>query len=65
MLAKLGAEVMPVEAPFRPEGGAYGHGRTLGHEHGPDRGQGLAHVHHHVSHYHPDDEEDDDPEVMR
>ncbi|SEM96035.1 urease accessory protein [Loktanella fryxellensis] len=29
----LGATVTVVEAPFRPEGGAYGHGRTLPHAH--------------------------------
>lgn len=29
----LGAIVTPVEAPFTPEGGAYGHGRTLPHAH--------------------------------
>ena len=34
MLRHLGAEVRRVEAPFRPEGGAYGHGRTHGHHHG-------------------------------
>jgi urease accessory protein len=34
MLAKLGATVRPVMAPFNPEGGAYGHGRTHGHHHG-------------------------------
>lgn len=34
MLARLGATVRPVMAPFRPEGGAYGHGRTHGHHHG-------------------------------
>ena len=33
MLRHLGADVAHVEAPFRPEGGAYGHGRTLGHSH--------------------------------
>ncbi len=33
MLQTLGAEVTPTLAPFRPEGGAYGHGRTLGHAH--------------------------------
>lgn len=44
MLAHLGAEVTPIEAPFRPEGGAYGHGRTHGHSHGPTE---LAHDHHH------------------
>ena len=36
MLARLGAGVEPVTAPFTPEGGAYGHGRTHGHSHGPD-----------------------------
>ena len=34
MLARLGAAVRHVTAPFRPEGGAYGHGRTHGHHHG-------------------------------
>ena len=34
MLARLGAPARDVEAPFRPEGGAYGHGRTHGHHHG-------------------------------
>jgi urease accessory protein len=33
MLAGLGATVTPVTAPFTPEGGAYGHGRTHGHSH--------------------------------
>ena len=33
MLTRLGAETRPVTGPFRPEGGAYGHGRTLGHAH--------------------------------
>lgn len=32
MLAGLGATVVHVEAPFRPEGGAYGHGRTHSHD---------------------------------
>jgi len=35
MLKGLGAQTLHVIAPFRPEGGAYGHGRTFGHEHGP------------------------------
>lgn len=35
MLVQLGAELTHVFAPFRPEGGAYGHGRTFGHDHGP------------------------------
>lgn len=34
MLLGLGAKVSHVLVPFRPEGGAYGHGRTLGHDHG-------------------------------
>ena len=38
MLEHLGAEVEAVEAPCRPEGGAYGHGRTHGHSHGPSNG---------------------------
>ena len=35
MLRRLGARVRPVTEPFEPEGGAYGHGRTLPHDHGP------------------------------
>ncbi|MEM9709829.1 MAG: urease accessory protein UreE [Pseudomonadota bacterium] len=33
MLEGLGAEVSDLVAPFEPEGGAYGTGRTLGHSH--------------------------------
>ncbi|MEM9343886.1 MAG: urease accessory protein UreE [Pseudomonadota bacterium] len=33
MLERLGAEVTEATGPFVPEGGAYGHGRTFGHEH--------------------------------
>ncbi|MFP4328673.1 MAG: urease accessory protein UreE, partial [Paracoccaceae bacterium] len=33
MLERLGAELAETEAPFTPEGGAYGHGRTHSHEH--------------------------------
>ena len=33
MLSHLGAELTPVTGPFRPEGGAYGTGRTMGHDH--------------------------------
>jgi len=40
MLAHLGASLTPASAPFTPEGGAYGHGRTHGHEHGAS-----AHAH--------------------
>ena len=54
MLARLGAELVPVTAPFRPEGGAYGHGRTLGHDHGHgdahEHGHGHGHGHGHHDH---------------
>ena len=33
MLQKMGARTDVIEAPFHPEGGAYGHGRTHGHSH--------------------------------
>ena len=36
MLTRLGAAVAHVQEPFRPEGGAYGHGRTHGHSHSHD-----------------------------
>ncbi|UWQ16940.1 urease accessory protein UreE [Jannaschia sp. M317] len=36
MLAGLGAEITEATRPFHPEGGAYGHGRTMGHDHGHD-----------------------------
>ena len=34
MLTRLGGALTPVTGPFRPEGGAYGTGRTMGHDHG-------------------------------
>lgn len=34
MLDHLGATVTEIDAPFTPEGGAYGHGRTHSHDHG-------------------------------
>jgi urease accessory protein len=40
MLAHLGAHLTPVTGPFRPEGGAYGKGRTMGHDH--DHGHALC-----------------------
>lgn len=40
MLAKLGADICRRDMPFRPEGGAYGHGRTFGHDHGGGGGHG-------------------------
>lgn len=51
MLAGIGAGVAEVHEPFTPEGGAYGHGRTMGHdhshEHGPSHGSsnGADHAH--------------------
>lgn len=44
MLEGLGADIRRDARPFRPEGGAYGHGRVMGHDHGPDR---HDHDHHH------------------
>ena len=40
MLEHLGATVKEVAEPFIPEGGAYGHGRTMAHDHGH-----TAHAH--------------------
>ncbi len=40
MLEHLGATLSEIDAPFTPEGGAYGHGRTHAHEHGA-----TAHAH--------------------
>jgi urease accessory protein len=36
MLEGLGASIEEAARPFRPEGGAYGHGRTMGHSHDHD-----------------------------
>ena len=33
MVLWLGGHVEEISGPFRPEGGAYGHGRTMGHHH--------------------------------
>ena len=61
MLQQLGAHMHHVVEPFTPEGGAYGMGRTMGHDHGAnDHGahdHGHAHVHHHGAHHHIDDDE--------
>ncbi|POF32872.1 urease accessory protein UreE [Roseibium marinum] len=43
MVSRLGGGLTPVTAPFDPEGGAYGHGRTHGHSH--DHGHGRDHGH--------------------
>jgi urease accessory protein len=47
MLEGLGAQVLDVTEPFLPDGGAYGHGRTMGHEHAAGHG---AHTHRHDAH---------------
>lgn len=67
MLSQLGATLREVEEPFRPEGGAYGIGRTMGHDHDDafahQHGEGRhKHVHHHGSHHHEDDPSDE-PDV--
>ena len=54
MLTGLGAELIICDAPFRPEGGACGHGRTMGHDHGGHdhaHDHGHSHGHGHV-HFH-------------
>lgn len=54
MLAQLGAEVTAAVAPFQPEGGAYGLGRTHGHSHGSDHDHTHDHGHDHThDHGHP------------
>lgn len=61
MLRKLGASVTHARARFSPEGGAYGHGRTMGHDHGHGAGHGHGNmsIHFHGSHRH--DEADEPP----
>jgi urease accessory protein len=49
MLGHQGATLTPVSEPFTPEGGAYGHGRTMGHSHGPE-----GHSHGTAEHTHAD-----------
>lgn len=43
MVEKLGASVRLIEAPFQPEGGAYGHGQVHGHDHGHDHDHSHRH----------------------
>ncbi|MBO1075633.1 urease accessory protein UreE [Roseomonas marmotae] len=48
MLQGLGATTARVEAPFNPEGGAYGeHNRHTGHQHGELHDHGDGHFHSH------------------
>lgn len=64
MLHQLGGGVLAASEPFTPEGGAYGMGRTMGHDHAPDPAavHGHLHIHHHSSHHH-DDDEDEEPKA--
>jgi urease accessory protein len=61
MLARFGAEVTPISAPFQPEGGAYSGEppHPEGHDHRHGHGQGDADGHDHRtpghSHSHPHD----------
>lgn len=49
MAKGLGARVVAIEAPFDPEGGAYGHGTVTGHDHaGHDH---AGHDHHGRDHH--------------
>ena len=43
MLERLGATVTDITEPFTPEGGAYGHGRTHGHNHADIHGNDHSH----------------------
>ncbi|MEM8980323.1 MAG: urease accessory protein UreE [Pseudomonadota bacterium] len=45
MLETLGARVEPISAVFEPETGAYGTGRTMGHDHGHDHSRSHPHDH--------------------
>ncbi len=45
LMVKLGAQVTDVTEPFTPEGGAYGHGRTHGHDHSHAHGPDHSHTH--------------------
>ena len=45
MLERLGARLRDVVEPFTPEGGAYGHGRTHGHDHSHQHGPIDGHDH--------------------
>jgi urease accessory protein len=47
MVEGLGGHVHPVQAPFNPEGGAYGGGRTMGHDHGHGHAHDHGRGHHH------------------
>lgn len=48
MLHQLGATITRDDLPFSPEGGAYGHGRTFGHDHGHSHEHSHDHHHQHA-----------------
>lgn len=52
MLTGLGAKVRRIEAPFDPEGGAYGLGTVTGHDHHGHDHHGHDHGHDHHAHDH-------------
>jgi urease accessory protein len=58
MITGLGGVVTRVDAPFQPEGGAYG-GQAM-HGHGHSHDQGHAHDHGHEPQHHHDREHDHD-----
>ena len=47
LLRAMHMTVVAVEAPFEPEGGAYGDNAMMGHDHDHDHGHGHDHAHHH------------------
>lgn len=58
MLEQLGASVTKITEPFTPEGGAYGQGRTHGHDHGAthmDHSHGTGQQTGHEHEHHPGD----------
>ncbi len=57
MVEKLGGGGAPIDAPFDPEGGVYGHGAVHGHDHGHGHEHAHDHSHddgHHHHHHHGD-----------
>ena len=47
LLARLGAKLVAIEAPFDPEGGAYAHAHDHHHDHHHAHDHDHAHGHHH------------------
>jgi urease accessory protein len=60
MLRGLGAMLTPIEAPFDPESGAYGHEHSHGHTHGHAHGHTHAHEHEHANRRNRAQGDDDD-----